>query len=312
MGGNAFKNVDIKKLTLDEYNLISTKIGHILDDNNIEFRLPKKVKEKNSFGDIDFLLKKSSMDNPYNIIKNIFNNNNFFRNDNIYSVTYNNYQIDFMIIDDYYWDMSYMYYSYMPLNHIIGSIFKQNDFKFNQYGLRYKKFSKILNKNNEILISKNPKEIYKFILSNNNFMYNSFETYNDMFELICKSKYFNINVINKRQRHPIYIKFIDFLNNCDIKNNNITKKQFMEDVQNFFKIDLESFNEVIEEKELIYVNYKKKFNANLIKNIYPNISNAKLGKIMMAYKMQFSNEDEFIKHILYTSKKDIIKEIKKI
>ena len=221
MGGNAL-SVPTRRYEKEEYLNILTDISTKLFNLNIISEVPAWYFNKETFGDLDILIKSSTIDGDINkIIQKVFQPNEVYNNSHVKSFDYKEFQIDFILVSDENWDTSINYFSYNDLGNFIGRISYQMGFRFGDYGLKLvyrhenggRKFSKIL--------SKDARKIYEFLGFDYDKYLEGFNDVEDIFEYVVKSKFFNPRIFDfdqlnhqnktrnkKRKDYELFLQYI--------------------------------------------------------------------------------------------------------
>jgi len=264
--------------------------------SNVSDLIPiREVKEKKDFGDIDFLCYSSLKrdENLKEVILNMQNSLFTFKgktvNGNIYSLAFDNYQIDIIYVDPELRNVAYYYFCDNDRGNLIGSIYHQLGFSYGHEGL----FLKL--EDTKILLSTSTKKILQFLECDdifiNKIFNDGFETFEEMFEDITKIPYFNheyfkfINLNNKnRSRNIKRSTFNNFLNYLEDKNFNSPEPH-----ADYMKIkSLSFFNKekeyikVLNEREKNKVT-RKMFSGDLVSEI-TGLSGRDLGNFIVYFK----------------------------
>lgn len=222
MGGNIWKDThNTIRLNTADYLSYKKEVVQLLKSivPNIVCEDPRVIKEKDSFGDMDLLVK--GFENKHNIeqalIKKGYLTNS---NGNVFSFLYNNFQIDLIFCKDDEFEYSYYYFSYNDMGNLIGRLAKNLGFKHGHNGLFY-----VLRHGDHLIttqvLSKDYTDILKLLLLDVDKFLTGFDTYIEMFEYIMSSPYFNrqtfllenLNHINKvrDRKRKTYNMFLTYL-----------------------------------------------------------------------------------------------------
>lgn len=223
MGGNALKTIETVRLDRESYARLANEITKrlemnygIVSNDTISFR------NKPDFGDLDLLVKKSTID-KYDIRELIefnFNPREIYHNGNAWSFDYKNFQVDLIIVDDEYWVTTNVYFSYNDLGNLMGRISNRMGFRYGDYGLKLnyyfdgKKFSRN--------ISTDPEKIFEFLGFDWERYSKGFDDLDDIFEFVVNSKYFSSEVFayeslnhqnrtrnKKRKNYRLFLEYIE-------------------------------------------------------------------------------------------------------
>lgn len=306
MGGNAL-NITTRRYEREEYLDILLEIRTMLNNLAIVSEVPKWYSNKESFGDLDILIKSSTINgNIIDIINDIFKPNEIYSNSNVKSFDYKEFQIDFILTGDENWETSINYFSYNDLGNLIGRISYQMGFRFGHYGLKFVyhhedggiKFSKI--------ISKDPEKIYEFLGFNYKEYQKGFDDINDIFKFVVNSRYFNRKIFDyqylnhqnrtrnkKRKNYELFLEFIkeDNIHIIPLIDYQYRDKQFYIDkAESMFNVDLniriKKFNEIVDQQKKA----SGIFNGNVVMEHF-NLRGKELGIAMQRFNTYF---DSFI------------------
>lgn len=240
MGGKLF---NVPRLTDSEYKFAKLDIIEMLYDNSFHYQYDfiKTYSDKQTHGDIDILVKCENKNDLRYTINFIFEEYQCKNTNHGISVNFNNKQIDFISISNINYDYSLYYYRYSSLNEIIGKFCIKHNLIYKNNGLYYR--YKGLYKPKDIFLSKNVIKIYNFLdISELNHIFE--KTYNEIFNIITNSCYFDYNRMSKKiskltQVNDTYKKFDIFLKNNTIKaginysiNIDYLEKEFEADLTN--------------------------------------------------------------------------------
>lgn len=313
MGGEAI--IPIIGKTAERFN-VKTRNLFISSLSPISDLVPiREIKEKQDFGDIDFLC--SSSLKREEVLKQIIMllQNNLFSfkgkitNDNIYSLAIDEHQMDIIFIDPELKNTAYYYYSDNDRGNLIGSIYHKLGFSYGHKGL----FLKL--EDTKILLSTSTKKILQFLECSDSFInkiFNTgFETFNEMFEDITEIPYFSSeyfkfeNLNNKnRTRNKKRNTFNNFLNYLEHKNfnNPIPHVDYMR-----FKA-LTYFNKEKEYVKILCEKEKNKINRKMISgNLISEITELK-GKTLGEFILFLKNRNTSMFEKIHTYNLFSIKE----
>jgi len=289
---------------------------------DIKNAIPLSYSSKETYGDLDVLIKSDSLGNRNirDIIIAKYNPHQIHHNEHIYSFDYKEFQIDFILVPDADWITSYYYYSYNDLGNLIGRISYQMGFRYGHYGLKLvyrhddggKKFEKIISK-----------DIYKIL----DFLGFDVERYKqgfvkleDVFDFVIDSKYYNPHVFDyevlnhqnrtRNKKRVNYAKFLDYVKENNKKSNYIfgDKDMYVEMAEKYFGIDIvtqiKAWNKVVERDKEI----SAKFNGDMIMQKYPHLTGKELGNAITNFKFVInslygvdSKKDDFYKDWIYNN-----------
>ena len=236
MGGNAIKQVMVRRYQRVEFKALSIEVIDIVKQNfNFWFSKQEIIpyyRNKPSFGDMDVVAKLNAPldQESINCIKEqigkAFNSKEIHFSDKVFSFEYKNFQIDLICCINSEYETSRNYFSYNDLGNLIGRVAKSSfNLSFGHKGLLYKvryDNSLVLG---EILLSNDINEMLSFLGFDPQRWKEGFDEIEDVFRYVVSSKYFhksyfdldNLNHINKtrnrkRESYMNFLKFIDGLN----------------------------------------------------------------------------------------------------
>lgn len=324
MGGLAIKQVigkEGERLTREDVKLYTDIINFSLEkDYHLEF--PVEVQEKESFGDIDILLcaknNNSNFDYIQEVLRNAFKDvgkgyQGYHKNSNVYSLAINDKQIDLLFIshDEMYSAKSYL--SNNDLGNLVGRIAHSLGLKYGHDGLTYlMRFEESNHIVKEINLSKDPAYILEFlgfekkdIMTYLDYLNIGFSTFEELFEWVTRSKYFDgskydlneLNAINRVRnvKRTTYMNFISYLDSNPEKKN---KKPDYLIYKSFFQMEaLKLFNKQKDYFDAVYSKIKhdytaKKFNGEIAKEIF-GLEKQNLGEFLKKFFNKISKEDLF-------------------
>lgn len=255
----------------------------------------REIKEKKDFGDIDFLF---SGDIPRYIILNRivsimksdgFSYNGQISNDNVYSLAFNNYQVDIIFINSNIQDVAYYYFADNDRGNLVGSIYHKLNFNYGHQGL----FLKL--ENTKILLSLDTEKILNFLNCSqvfiNKILIHGFDTFQDMYEEIIKipyfnSEYFKFENLNNQNRsrnskRNTFINFVQFLEGKTFNNPPSYSEYMKFKALSFFNKEKEYVEllKSIEKNKVI----RKNIDGNLISEI-TGLKEKSLGDFIVYFK----------------------------
>lgn len=224
MGGKAFSGPDgyIKRMDRKTYLRVREEIMTVLDlYGHFRFKYVKELPDKQSFGDIDFLIE--SHDNLFLRLEKLFKEfkSEIKQNGNVISVLYKGeYQIDFIVMEYRHFKTASLFYDYNDIGNLIGRLFRYYGFKLTPKGLFYPIKHDQHGVIGEVFVSDSPIDILS-ILGLSIHEYNAFENRNDLFSWIGSSPYFLKKIYSldylsnasrrRDKKRPTYIAFLEWL-----------------------------------------------------------------------------------------------------
>lgn len=304
MGGNALKNINIVRFTLEEYNRVRKEIASVLDGLNIEHDVPRSLPKKKSFGDLDILIKVNC--DLYKLIKDIFNPKVIVTN-GCYSFSYPSlledrfYQVDFIPVNSL--ESGRFFYSFGFVGAIICAYCSFNGLKFSSDGLGIKPTCKLIDlpekpqsRYNVINLTNDPPVVCELL----GLDYDSWEnikTTEDCLNWLISGKYYTADAfrfisLHKRKRvmhsdfYQTFLKRIGITDFGNIENKVVKKIDY-----DFQRSLLHRFNkwdevEKLKAKILLLEERRVKFNAKYF--IESGLSGKDITKQMRSFKDKFS------------------------
>jgi hypothetical protein len=323
MGGSALKIAKTRRYNANEYS--SLYYGDIysklvnLTKGSVRIALLPSYDQKETFGDMDILVEKGSYmtDGFQDKLKNIFQYSEIYKNGNVWSFDYKEFQIDLVFTKPDCWNTSLTYYSWNDLGNLMGRVANKLGVKYGHKGLEKKIYSedrtRVLD---EILLTRDIRRIFDFLGYDYDRFLLGFETLEDIFNYAVSSKYFakelfhleNLDHQNRtrNRKRKTYMAFLDWLN---------TKQGFKLPVDfssgtNWSRL-IESFPELklderlveLKEKEAIHQQIKAKFNGKIIMEL-TGLEGKELGKFIQYVKDEFG---EAFEDYMYRTDADIVK-----
>ena len=320
MGGNAL-SVKTRRYEREEFLDILVEVRTMLNNRGIDSEVPKWYSNKETFGDLDVLIKSSTVEgNIMDIINELFNPNEIYNNNNVKSFDYKEFQIDFIMTGDEIWETSINYFSFNDLGNFIGRISYQMGFRFGHFGLKLvyrhedggRKFSKI--------VSKDASKIYEFLGFDYNRYLKGFDEIEDIFKFVVGSKHYNPKIFDydqlnhqnrtrnkKRKNYELFLQYVK----DNPKGNKMTisaadgsgtpintflhetyvfgdKDMYVDRAEKFFEIELKS--EIEKWKEIVDQQKRASgiFNGNVVMEYYP-LRGKELGEAMKKFNDYFDS-----------------------
>ena len=321
MGGNALKNTYTERKNTNEFLRIGKEIqNRISMDIKFETTIVKCYHTKADHGDLDLLIKiiPNSEINLIEYIKNTFKPNEIINNGNVISFDFNQFQIDFIKINQINWEIAQTYMNYDCIGNIMGKTFHKFGLSYGWDGLFYKfrNFNGRLSQN--ILISNNARRIFAFGDYDYDRYLQGFETLEDILKFTINCKYFDTEIFQmdnlksidkkrnrKRGSYHIFLKYL--------KDNEINiKYPFEKDKELYLPMINEAFPEVDLLGQLYDLKMKdnenkilsQKFNGDIVMSWLPKLQGKELGQAIKKFKESFDDDGDYRKFVLnacYTS-----------
>jgi hypothetical protein len=322
MGGRALNRFGIyteRKTTAEHERILAEVKPRIEKLFNSEVRIVKYYHTKETHGDLDLLLKSSNGLNVHDEIKKEFNIEYVNSNTNVHSFAYDNYQIDIIVVKTNDWDSTF-FYDYDPVGNLIGKYAHGFGLKSGFAGLVYPYRGNSGTVVKDIIISQDQEKIHKFFDLDFNRYEKGFNTVEEIFDYIIKSKYFNadrfqfdnLNGIDRKRnkKRVTYNKFLEYINSQKYTNNFIFNKDktvYLDMINEYFPEanlleELESLKKIDEKNKLV----KEKFNGRLVMEKF-NLSGKELGFVMKTFYEKYDED-----YILSNSQEKLLYNVKKL
>ncbi len=294
MGGKALKNTYTERKNTEEFLRIGKEIqDKILTDIFLETVVLKCYRTKADHGDLDLLIKitPNLNINWRTYIQTAFNPNEIYNNGGVYSFDYQNFQIDFIPIKEESWIIAQTYGFFDPSGNIMGKTYHKFGLSYGWEGLFYKYRNTHGTNSANILLTNDPRKIFKFGGYDYDRYLKGFDTLEEIFRFCIESKYFdtemfqmeNLKSLDKKRnrKRGSYHLFLNYL-----KDNNInTHHPFFKDkftyvysINNFFpEAKLIDQLNVLKEKDLRDFYLSEKFNGKLVMEWLPELKGKELG-----------------------------------
>jgi len=324
MGGRALKSQGIDTIRLDtaKYQVLLNEVGNVFNTLGWDIHVVNSYSTKDTHGDLDILLKhnKKLSETLQSDIYAQFSPKGFYKNGNVHSFEFNNFQIDAITIPDKEWETSKTYFDYDPTGNIMGKTAHKFGLKYGFGGLVYPYRSETSHLIKNINISQDNREIFTFLGYNYSRFLQGFETLEDIFAYLVDSDYFdpqifqfeNLNHIDRKRnkKRKTYNQFLEFINsnnfNCSVKWKD--KILYLNYIDKYFPkaLFLKQYFEM-KYQEKVYKEIIDKFNGKVILEVFPNLSGKQLGDFILAFKFEHAPFDEYV---VNTDKIEIINDIK--
>jgi hypothetical protein len=327
MGGRALQKYNIqteRKSTKDFLRIAKTITSAVNQALGIETHIVKCYHTKETHGDLDLLLKidhefHNKGINLKNWIQETFKPNAIHNNGGVYSFDYDNFQVDFIPVKESNWEVSKCFFDYDPTGNLMGKIAHKFGLKYGFEGLSYpfRNFNGRISK--DIVISKNNREIFKFLGYDYDEYLDGFSTVEQIFDWIINGDYFNadnfqmenLNHIDRKRnrKRQTYQGFLEYINERGIRGG----FKFLKDKSGYINHIQAAFPECklteeiqrltdrdAENKELC-----EKFNGRLLMERYPELKGKALGDAITKFKGMFS-VDSFREYALNMTQQEIL------
>ena len=318
MGGNVFKHeYEVLRLEKNEYFKYVNEVMSLLSQfyTNKELHVTQAIRSKEDFGDMDVIVKGSSKRVE---VENFLTSSKypFVKNGDVTSFLYKSFQIDLIFTNEDHYEYSCNYFDWNDLGNLVGRISKQLGFKHGHDGLYYvlRNDDRIIK---EFLLSTSYLDIIHILGLDKLKFKQGFDSYEDLFEFILASPYFNpeifklenLNNINrvrdrKRKTYNLFLKYIEDkdYNKLDGFQRKLTyeeKEKFV--FRRFSKIypEVRKLTLQVELENKI----KEKINGRIIMQLAPSAKGERVGEYIKAIKDR--RPDLYSKEVLDMTQEEI-------
>ena len=208
MGGTALlakAGIESQRLTLEEFERVKSEVHAILDELGIRHLDVQFIREKKDFGDIDIIViddcdpETIALNNNLpikiildNIDKFGITDELFINNNPVASILYEGkYQVDFITVKPEEAAYTQAYLSHNDLGNLLGRQIKRFNVTHGMDGLWYDHYMNDRAHRTRFLLSRDPYEILRILGLDVEKFKNGFDTYEEMFDYVQSSKYFN-------------------------------------------------------------------------------------------------------------------------
>ena len=308
MGGNALAPFGAKRVSKERYAELKKEIFPLLQ--SIEgfhgwAEIPY-LPCKDSFGDMDIVFtNKGGV--VFDKVLEVFGNPPHVYNSNVLSVLFKELQVDLIHMPPEDYSSCLDYFSYNDLGNLIGKIYHKFGLKYGHRGLvlPLRDSDNTDHHFGELLISKDHKDIFEFLGLDYVTYLNGFQTFEEMFDYVMSSKYFdpklyafeNMNSIarvrdKKRSTYNYFLKYIKGSTGNLSETWKVDKYEYIPVIFDYFP---EAYNRYLLAMEKLQhsLKIKAKFNGGLIGE-YTGLSGIELGHFMRHIKTQIEVSDEWI------------------
>lgn len=320
MGGKLF---DLGRIPKKQYLEIEELLRIYLDNKLGKlYRIPRFYADKSDFGDVDILISSAALENGnWEKLKKEFINDleitSYQTIGNIFSTVYQNFQVDFFIESQKYFECAYAFLCFNDIGNLIGRIFKKFNLKYGNKGLVYV-FRRADNHYvREIEVSKNFEKIFSFLELNYQKWVDGFESKEEMFEWVIASPYFSVSpylkmstrMEKRKNERPTIQAFLTY-----IEENQVEKTYEYQERDSYIPLIHDFFPEanIIEEiakekeREKYVISIREKYNGKIIMNLFPALQGKELGTFMKKFQEQF---DDYEKVLFGLSAQEIEKQL---
>lgn len=294
MGGNLLSKWGLppKRASKEEYKGLEDIIIREFSQNHSLVGFPRQLPDKDSFGDLDFIISPSDFqdqkgfDNYFKSLRNFIEGKFNYKphvNGNVISFPLNGFQVDCNVYENDMFHSALAYGDFGDISNLIGRMAYKLGLHLGHNGLSYwltNYYFDRINVNShvveKIVLIKDYREILRFLDLNVDKWISGFSCLDDVFEWIIQSKYFshdlfkfeNLNHIN-RKRNAKRSQYNYFLEWCEKNKDRFKTVEYQsKDSYLYWYLDIfphlrqriEFHRKIWEKKQLA----KTKFNGNLV------------------------------------------------
>jgi len=315
MGGKALKNCITRRYQKEEFLIITPIIKNKLLKIFSKCDMPKYYRNKESFGDADFIC---CIDNHFNLdikqfIIDEFQSKEIFQNSHVYSFEYNELQVDIILTPKSSYETSLNYHCWNDLNNLIGKIAHKFGLKHGYDGLimPYRIDGKMLG---EVVVSKDYRKSLAFLGFNVERYDAGFDNLNEIFDFVTSSKYFNpwmfdfetLNRINRERdkKRATYAAFVEHVAPMKEKGKEAypyfysDKRVYLGLIDHYFPGFLKEYRQLekLEERKRAV---SALYNGNIVMRHF-DLSGATLGAAIGEFEKYFSSRKLLEDYVLET------------
>lgn len=346
MGGNAFKKHPGQRLNKIDFDNSSRKVNDWFNKNNIRNNIVPAYAEKETFGDLDLVVETESMemffenhnidpDKFKELLKVEFHSREYLFRFPVYSFEYreNNksekgFQVDLIHLPEKFYQFGLSYLSYNDIGNLLGVIYRNMGLKFGHYGLNYEIKTKETHKIGEILVSDDFDHTLGFIGLNAERYHQGFKNYEEIFQYVVSSPYFNKNLYKleegvssykSRRRNAqrgTYRAFLDWLelpaqSNLNAYVHTRDNKERLKLIGKYFGEGFANNILEVKQKEIDRLEGKKKVDGELVSS-WTGLTNQALGYLMSTLKSHYKSTEDFENWLIIKSKEEVKDHILKL
>jgi len=310
MGGNALSEGLTERKTAPEYHRILSEITPRLQNFCSRVADVPAYRSKESFGDLDLVISSDLKDEDLEkALQMEFAPKEIVQNGHCWSLDVDRFQIDLIKAEPEDFEITRFYHSY-GLNNMIRRTARYVGLKFGHLGLFA--MAEVRGEREEILLTKDPSEIYEFLGYDYNRYLEGFETLEDTFSFATSSPYFkkaaleDTNHKGRAQdaRRPTYQQFLAWLESSEAgepKGGEQRVDLTREALEHFGLLEkLEEINA----RELRKQRAKEKFNGTRVAHM-TGLQKHELGRFLTGFKEKWESPEALEAWILKTPQEGI-------
>jgi hypothetical protein len=306
MGGNLLTKG--KRTSREKYLQIEKEIRKYLDIEigSENYRIPRYYKTKSTFGDMDIIINAKFFDLPKlrqisfkDRLINQFGITEHKSVGNVFSTVYEGLQIDYFSVDISKLQCLTNYMDF-GIGNFIGKISRRLNLKYGMYGLEYVYWASDNHFKQELTISTDTEKIFKLLDLDYNIWKKGFTDRLDAYNWLLSSKFFSTHTYltpkpgtsKRKENRADFAHFIEWLKENNIERDVIipSDEAKFDTIREIFpNVDIQDFIKKSENKYNSLQKFKENFNANVVNEVYPNITGKKLGIFISGFKNYIDN-----------------------
>jgi hypothetical protein len=303
MGGRAF-GFESDRMTKDEYNFVCNNMMLFFNSNNIVAFVPPSYFSKNSFGDVDIVVENTGdMSGIIKRVESVFVPKYTHKNGTVFSFSFvvnsKLVQVDLIFAPTKHLLQSLRYLSYNDIWNLLGRLAHKQGFKLGHEGLM------VPVKNGDytlgdVLVTDDLHEMFDILDVDVKTYEAGFETPEDMYKFVVKSKWFTkkmfnleeLNHINRKRnaKRTIYMNFINWMKDNTVNDTDfvVDKVARVQEVLMKFPDANRGVQELYAKRDFLQA-VSEKFNGHLVKE-WTGLDGKELGDFMKYMKNKYTNE----------------------
>jgi len=306
MGGNLYK---LGRLPKEKYLAIEQELRIYLDQKfGEQYRIPRYFNNKPDFGDVDVILSQSILkDKTWAEIKEELIEDlqleKYQTTGTLFSTVYRNFQVDYFLRSEKYFDSTYSFLSFNDLGNLIGKICRRFNLKYGEEGLVYVFRRANQHYKKDIPVSLDFKKIYEFLQLDFSKWEEGFDSRKEMFDWIVASPYFSIRPYvklskqsEKRAKERTTMKrFLAYLEEEKIQKEYVyleNKEDYLPKIDAFFpEANLAEAIKKEKAREVFLEELKEKYNGKMIMQLFPQLKGKELGAFIKSFQEQYKDHE---------------------
>lgn len=317
MGGNCLKHygVNTVRLNREEYLELEKELFDKIREAGVEIHKLPFYRKKETFGDLDAVVKFDPSINLREIIQNQFAPRKISVNDGVFTFDYQNFQCDLICRKESDLPCVIHYLSWNDLNNLVGRTAHHMGLNHGWQGLRFpirqKLFEENVNDSSDhvietLVLSRDPKEIMEFLGYDYEIYLRGFDTLEEIFLYAVSTPYFcgknfrleNLNHQNRtrNRKRTVFMEFLKWLEanpEYDKEFNFGRKRDWIDTIDK--KWPIKNRIEEVREEFLNNKELSAKFNGRHVMELTP-LRGKELGSILGNYRNSKTNWKEFVEN----------------